>query len=38
MIIKKIKILKNRFGQHDIDGYIIPKMMSIFQNMQKMTG
>ena len=25
MIIKKIKILKNKFKQHGIDGYIIPK-------------
>jgi Xaa-Pro aminopeptidase len=25
MILKKIKILRNKFKQYDIDGYIIPK-------------
>jgi Xaa-Pro aminopeptidase len=35
MIIKKIKILKNKFKQHGIDGYIIPKNDEYFSEYAK---
>jgi Xaa-Pro aminopeptidase len=35
MIIKKIKILKNKFKQHSIDGYIIPKNDEYFSEYPK---
>ena len=35
MIIKKIKILRNKFNQHDIDGYIIPKNDEYFSEYAK---
>ena len=34
---KKLKILKNKFKKYNIDGYIIPKMMIISLNTQKLT-
>ena len=35
MIIKKIKILRNKFNQHDIDGYIVPKNDEYFSEYAK---
>jgi len=35
MIIKKIKILRAKFKQHDIDGYIIPKNDEYFSEYTK---
>ena len=35
MILKKIKILRNKFKQHDIDGYIIPKNDEYFSEYAK---
>ena len=35
MILKKIKILRNKFKQYDIDGYIIPKNDEYFSEYAK---
>ena len=35
MIIKKIKILRSKFKQYDIDGYIIPKNDEYFSEYPK---
>ena len=35
MIVKKIKILKSKFKQHNIDGYIIPKNDEYFSEYAK---
>ena len=35
MIIKKIKILKNKFKQYNIDGYIVPKNDEYFSEYAK---
>ena len=35
MILKKIKILRNKFKQHNIDGYIIPKNDEYFSEYAK---
>ena len=35
MIIKKIKILRSKFKQHNIDGYIIPKNDEYFSEYPK---
>ena len=35
MILKKIKILRKKFKQYDIDGYIIPKNDEYFSEYAK---
>ena len=35
MIIKKIKILRDKFKQHNIDGYIVPKNDEYFSEYAK---
>ena len=35
MILKKIKILREKFEQYDIDGYIIPKNDEYFSEYAK---
>ena len=35
MILKKIKILRSKFSQHGIDGYIIPKNDEYFSEYAK---
>ena len=35
MILKKIKILREKFKQYDIDGYIIPKNDEYFSEYAK---
>ena len=35
MILKKIKILRNKFKQYNIDGYIIPKNDEYFSEYAK---
>ena len=35
MILKKIKILRSKFKQYDIDGYIIPKNDEYFSEYAK---
>ena len=38
MILKKIKILRKKFKQYNIDGYIIPKNDEYFSEYAKMIG
>ena len=32
---KEVKELRKKFKKLDIDGYVVPKMMIILQNIQK---
>ena len=32
-----IKILRKKFKKYKIDGYVVPKMMTILLNIQKLT-